>query len=167
MAVGQQITNPAGAWQTVTSFLTGRDSNGNLLPIGSTVETYRANEAIAATQCVALVAPTATVPLSVEVMDVSDAFATLVFIGVAQEAAAAGEIVQVVTDGVVVVSIDDGAPIFGDVAIKHATVDGAVISGGTLGGTWDGSDVAGTAVGIFLGAEIGTTNTALMRIGRF
>lgn len=163
----QIITNPLAAWGTVTSFLTGVDANGMPIAYSQSTEQWRANEAIAANQCVSLIAPTATVPVSVEVMDVSDVFAALMFIGVASEAAVAGALVTVVTQGVVVVSIDDGAPIFGDVAIKHATVDGAVISGGTLGGTWDAADVAGTALGVFLGAEIGTSNTALMRIAKF
>lgn len=163
----QVIINPQSAWNPVTSYLTGVDSLGYPIAYSQTTETWRASETVLATQCVGLIAPTATVPVSVEVMDVSDVFAALAFIGVASEGATVGQNLTVVTAGVVVVSIDDGAPIFGDVAIKHATVDGAVISGGTLGGTWDGSDVAGTALGVFLGAEIGTSNTALMRIAKF
>lgn len=163
----QVITNPLAAWTTVTDFRTNVDANGFPLALPNTTIQLRANETIAANQGVALVAPTATVPVSVEVMDVSDVFAALMCIGVATEAATAGQLVTICTEGVVVASINDGAPIFGDVAIKHATVDGAFISGGTLGGTWDAADVAGTALGVWLGAEIGTSDTALLYFKKF
>lgn len=163
----QIITNPASAGVSVTDFRTGVDASGFGLSLPRQVDGYRANDTILATQAVAIIAPTATVPASVELLDVSDAFASLVYIGVAVDSAVAGEIVQVCTKGVCIVSIDDGAPIYGDVAIKHATVDGALISAGTAGGTWDASDVQGTACGIFLGAEIGTGNTALLYVCKF
>lgn len=161
------IDNTTGAGRAaISDFRTNVDADGGLIVEPWSVKWYRANEAIAAKQAVAFVAPTATVPLSVEVLDVSDAIATLMFCGVALAAAAAGAIVPIAVFGPVVVSIDDGAPTVGDVAIKHATVDGALISGGTLGGTWDGSDVAGAGVGVWLTAEIGTSNTAIVNIGR-
>lgn len=156
------IDNTRGAHRTVTDFRSNADADGEYLVLPWEVRTYRANEAITKKQAVAFVAPTATVPLSVEVLDVSDAAAALVFAGVALETVAAGDDITIAVSGPVVVNCDDGTPAFGEVAVKHATVDGALISGGTLGGTWDAADVAGTGVGVWLGAEIGTSNTGVV-----
>ena len=159
------ITNPGGAYAGSADFTAYTDRVGNLIQYGQEVHPFRANEAIAKWQVVALVAATTTVPLSVEVLDVSDAFAGLVQIGVAQAAAAAGAFVPVCTRGVTLVQVDTGDPIFGDVAIKGAS-DGTATTAGTLGGTWDGSDVTGSALGFFLDVE-NSSDLAPMFVWKF
>lgn len=163
------IFNPGAAGLSVTAFTSYVDATGQVLPYYRQQVQLRANEAIAAGQLIGLVGATATVPLSAEPLDVSDAFASLVCFGVAAEAAAAaGDLVSIVTDGPVIVNIDDtGACVLGDVVIKHATTDGAAGNGGTLGGTWDAADVAGTALGVYLGPEIGTSNQAPIWFRKF
>lgn len=160
----QSIVNPLGAARTVSDFRLFKDATGYQLDVDRVVQVYRANDTIAIHNAVAWVAPTATVPLSVELLDVSDAHAALVFCGVALEAATAGQMIRICRLGPAIVTVDDGTPAFGEVCVKHASTDGCVISGGTLGGSWDGSDVAGTGLGVFLGAEIGSTNTAIMDV---
>lgn len=165
---GTQITNPKGAFVTVSDYTTYVDATGNPVPYYQEVCQLRANEAITVNQLVGLVAATASVPLSVEPLDVSDAFASLVCIGVALEAASTGDLVSVCIRGPVLVNIDDtGTCTLGDVVIKHATTDGAAGNGGTLGGTWDAADVAGTALGVYLGAEVGTSNKAPIWFQKF
>lgn len=160
----QAIHNPGNVWGEVSNPLTSQDPQ----QFNPVIMYIRANEVIAANQAVAFVAPTSTVPLSVEVLDVSDAFAAILFAGVALDAAsAAGKIIRVITYGPAICNTDAGdTPAVGDVATKGAA-DGKVTTGGTLGGTWDGSDVAGTAVGTYLSAKIGSTNTAWIFVGRF
>ena len=146
------LTNPAAALAVPSDYTTYKDKDGNLIQYGQTVKPFRANDTIAKWAPVALVAATATVPMSVENLDISDAFAGLMFIGVAQEAGVAGDIISVCTEGVTLVKCDTGDPVFGDVVIKGAS-DGTVTTAGTAGGTWDASDVAGTAFGVFLDVE--------------
>lgn len=146
------ITTPAGSYAGVSDFTTYLDNDGKPIQYGGHDEVFRANETIAKYQAVAFVAATTTVPLSVEVLDVSDAFASAVFCGVAQEAGVAGDPIRVRMTGVTLVKVDTGDPVFGDVAIKGAS-DGTLTTAGTLGGTWDDSDVAGTGLGVFLDVE--------------
>lgn len=146
------LTSPKGGYGRVTDFTTYKDTDGAEIRYDQRCGNYRCNETIAKYQAVALVAATATVPLSVEVLDISDAIAGLVFIGVAQQAGVAGDVISVCVEGVTLVKVDTGDPVFGDVAIKGAS-DGTLTTAGTAGGTWDGSDVAGTACGIFLDVE--------------
>lgn len=146
------VTNPGAAFAKPSDFTTYTDANGNLIEYGGTDYYFRCNETITKYQAVAFVAATATVPLSVEVLDVSDAFASAVFAGVAMEGGVAGDIIRVRQRGITLVKVDTGDPVFGDVAIKGAS-DGTLTTAGTLGGTWDGSDVAGTGLGVFLDVE--------------
>lgn len=147
------LTEPLGPTHNVVSdFTTYKDSEGHPIQYPARYELFRANEAITKYAAVALVAATTTVPLSVELLDVSDAFAGVVFVGIAQEAKAAGGIVRVCVWGVTLAKTDTADPVFGDMVIKGAA-DGQVTTAGTVGGTWDGSDVAGTAFGVFLDVE--------------
>lgn len=154
------ISNPKGAFQSVTSFLTYKTDSGEEISYSRQEDTFRANDTILATQAVGFVAATATVPLSVELLDVSDATAAASFAGVAADGGVAGDIIRVVRRGPAIVSIDDGTPAFLNFAIKHATVDGALIASAAP----DASTVAGTLLGVFLSAEIGTTNTAVVDV---
>ena len=155
----QLITNPSAAFQKVSDFLTYEDDSDNLLDYPRVVDTFIAAGTIAKNDWVGFVGASATAALKVEKLDVSDAFAATVCIGVALEGAAAGDRVQVVTRGVAICNINDtGTIALGDVAVKHATADGA--SGVTAIASLDATVVAGSILGIYLGPEIGTTGFA-------
>jgi hypothetical protein len=158
-----QILNPMGAFQTVTSFLTYVDANGQEIQYERVTAQYRANDTIAAKNAVGFVAATAGVPLSVELLDVSDATAAASFAGVATESAVAGDVITIVVQGPAIVTINNGTPAFLDFAIKHATVDGCLIASPAP----DATTVAGTLLGVWLSAEIGTTDTAVVNVGRY
>jgi hypothetical protein len=162
-----QIPNPHGTYEQVTDYTTGR--NGNSMPIQypRTIETWESNDAlIAIGDWVGVVPATTTTPLRVEQLDVSDAFAATVCKGVAIDAStAAGKMIRVVVRGPVICNIGDtGTIVPGDVAIKHASTDGA--SAVTAIGSVGTSVVVGTVLGTYLSAEIGTTNTAMVDVGR-
>lgn len=154
------VTNVKGAFQSITSFLTYKTDSGEEISYARSVSQFRANDTILATQAVGFVAATAGVPLSVELLDVSDATAAASFAGVAATGGVAGDIIDVVVNGPAIVSIDDGTPAFLNFAIKHATVDGALIASPAP----DATTVAGTLLGVFVSAEIGTTNTAVVNV---
>lgn len=147
-----QLLDPLGAYKGIADFTLFRTDSKVQRLYPRRVDTFRANDTIAIYQAVALVAATTTVPVSVELLDVSDAFAGLLFVGVAQHAAVAGDVLAVCTWGFTPAKVDTSDPIFGDAAIKGAA-DGQLATAGTLGGTWDGSDVSGTACGVWLDAE--------------
>lgn len=155
-----QITNPANAFNPVTDYRTWIDAAGNLLSYPRRVDVFIAAGTITAKDWVGLVAPSsATTPLKIEQLDVSDAFAAFVCAGVALESGVAGDQIQVVTLGPAICNIGNtGTIAHGDSAIKHATTDGA--SGVTAVASVDATTVVGTILGIYLGAEIGTSDTA-------
>ena len=78
-------------------------------------------------------------------------------IGVAKNAtSAAGEAVEVVVYGYAVVNIGDTSPTLDDLVTLHASTDGAAAAVSPA----DATTIVGDQFGIFLGTEIGTTNTA-------
>ena len=157
------LTNPLGAGYSVTDFTTFKDSAGNQLSTGQDIEHFVANDAITQFSLVGLVAPTTTVGPRVELLDVSDAFASFVCMGVAQHAAAAGESVQVCTHGLTLINIGDTASIaIGDAVIKHATTDGA--AGKVAVASIDATIITGNVFGNYLAGEIGSTDTAIAYI---
>lgn len=165
------ITTPKGpTYQTVTTWTTYKDDDGREIEYGKTCRPYRANETITKGQFVAFVAATATVPLSVEVLDVSDAIANFVCCGVAQEAGVAGDIISVCIEGPCIANIDDtGTTALGDIVTKHATTDGAaaVIANATWTADATAAGGPGKALGFYLGAEIGTTNQSPIYFHKF
>lgn len=166
------VTTPTGPlWATVSDFTTYVDGDSKAIQYGQQCVPMRANAAITKYDLVGLVAATTTVPLSVEQLDVSDAFAEFVCFGIAQEAAtAAGDIIQVCTRGVSLVNIgNSGAIALGDIAVKHGSTDGCATL--IASGTWTADATAaagpGKAVGVFLGPEVGTSNTAPVYFWKF
>lgn len=150
-----QITNPDGAYQTVTDFRTGQASDGSAIQYGQT-ECYviRANATIARGEALSIVAPTATVPVSVTPM--AAATAVHLYLGAAQHDAVAGEPVLVVRRGFAVVRTEAAdAPAAGEVLRCPDTTTGRFAASGALGA---GGEVAGTV----LGPEIGTTDFAFV-----
>ena len=155
------ITNPAGAFKTVTTFLSGQDSSGDDLQVGLGI-TYslRADAAITRGQALMFVAPTATVPLSVTPF--TAAADEQIFAGAALHAAAAGDQVEVVREGFCTVKFDTGSTAaFGSVFKQPVTATGDFeIIADPVGGA-DQPPV----LGLCLGTEIGTSDTCFGYIG--
>ncbi len=113
----------------------------------------RADGVIAKGDAVAWVPPTATVPPSVEVMDVSDTKPWL-FAGVAANAAtAAGDVIDVVIEGFVLANFGSGTITAGNEAFVPATTDGVIDPTGDAGIGWQ------------VTPEFGTTGFAVIYIG--
>ncbi len=149
---GQVITNPLGAF----GLSTGSSVNYQV------VAPFEAAAAISANDLVAVAATVNTdTTITVETLDVSDALPELV-IGVAKNAAAAGEIVEVVTYGFAVVAIGSTSPALGNIVIIGAADGQAGVLAPAVAGT-----ITGDNFGIYLGTEIGTTNTACIWFSKF
>ena len=144
----QVITNPLGAFGLTTG------ASGNF----QVVAPFKSAAAISANDLVAIAASvdTDTTAITIETLDVSDSLPERV-IGVAKNAAtAAGEAVEVVVFGYAVVNIGDTAPALDDLGTLHATTDGAAAKVSPA----DATAIVGDQFGIYLGTEIGSTNTA-------
>ncbi len=149
---GQVITNPLGAF----GLSTGSSVNYQV------VAPFEAAAAISANDLVAVAATVNTdTTITVETLDVSDALPELV-IGVAKNAAAAGEIVEVVTYGFAVVAIGSTSPALGNIVIIGAADGQAGVLAPAVAGT-----ITGDNFGIYLGTEIGSTNTACIWFSKF
>lgn len=81
--------------------------------------------------------------------------------GVAQEGFGVSEVGMVVIAGYAEVNITTGSVAAAERAIPHASTDGAAD-----GVAADATTVAGDTFGVFLGDEIGTTNTAPVWVGK-
>ena len=143
----QVITNPLGAFGLTTG------ASGNF----QVVAPFKAASAVSANDLVAIAASvdTDTTTVTVETLDVSDSLPERV-IGVAKNAAAANGVVEDVVFGYAVVNIGDTAPALDDLVTLHATTDGAAAKVSPA----DATAIVGDQFGIYLGTEIGTTNTA-------
>ena len=149
---GQVITNPLGAF----GLSTGSSVNYQV------VAPFEAAAAISANDLVAVAASVDTdTTITVEQFDVSDALPELV-LGVAKNAAAAGEIVEVVTYGFAVVAIGSTSPALGNIVIIGAADGQAGVLAPAVAGT-----ITGDNFGIYLGTEIGSTNTACIWFSKF
>ena len=148
----QVITNPLGAF--------GR-STGNEVNF-QTVAPLEAAAAITAGDLVAVAASVNTdTTITVEQFDVSDALPALV-LGVAKNAAAAGEIVEVVVHGYAICNIGSTSPAMGNIVIIGASDGVAGVLAPAVAGTSTGDNF-----GIFLGTEIGSTNQAAIWFSKF
>ena len=148
----QVITNPLGAF--------GR-STGNEVNF-QTVAPLEAAAAITAGDLVAVAASVNTdTTITVEQFYVSDALPELV-LGVAKNAAAAGEIVEVVVHGYAICNIGSTSPAMGNIVIIGASDGVAGVLAPAVAGT-----ITGDNFGIFLGTEIGSTNQAAIWFSKF
>ena len=148
----QVITNPLGAF--------GR-STGNEVNF-QTVAPLEAAAAITAGDLVAVAASVNTdTTITVEQFYVSDALPELV-LGVAKNTAAAGEIVEVVIHGFALVAIGSTSPAMGNIVIIGAADGQAGVLAPAVAGT-----ITGDNFGIYLGTEIGSTNTACIWFSKF
>ena len=148
----QVITNPLGAF--------GR-STGNEVNF-QTVAPLEAAAAITAGDLVAVAASVNTdTTVTVETLDVSDALPELV-LGVAKNAAAAGEIVEVVVPGYAICNIGSTSPAMGNIVIIGASDGVAGVLAPAVAGT-----ITGDNFGVYLGTEIGSTNQAAIWFSKF
>ena len=145
------ITTPKGPYAGVTDYTTYLDNDGKLIQYGQVCVPFRLNDTVAKYESVAYVAATATVPLSVELLDVSDALkAVNLYAGVAQEAGVAGDIVNVCLRGVTLAKTGTTDPIAGS-AVVIGGADGQVDA--LLIGAQDATIVSNTIKGAFLDVE--------------
>ena len=141
----QVLTNPLGAF--------GR-STGNEVNF-QTVAPFEAAAAISAGDLVAVAATVNTdTTITVETLDVSDALPELV-LGVAKNAAAAGEVVEGVIHGDASCNIGSTSPAMGNIVIIGASDGVAGVLAPAVAGT-----ITGDNFGVYLGTEIGSTNQA-------
>lgn len=155
MAGAALITNPKGAYRTVSDYRTGQDADGFDLQMGQG-ETYvvRANATIGKGEAVMWVAATSTVETSVTPM--TAAADVSLFAGAAQHAAAAGDYVTIIRRGFAVVQTETAdTAAFGNILRAPDTTTGDFAVSGALG-------AGGEALGVVLGPEIGTSDTALV-----
>lgn len=147
-------TNPNLAYTSTTDPSTWNDGNGGFLGphYGQTIESYVASVAVEAGDIVSFVAPTATVPLSVK-PSTTTATESWRGVGVARNAAAAGDIVDVIVKGVAVVSVGTADPAFGDVATFTANTTAGVTSVITAANYATQTTIAQKALGTFLSAD--------------
>lgn len=155
------LVNPIGANQQVTSFITQKTTDGELIRSGSEIYShYRANAAVAKGEAVQFVAATATVPLSVTPM--ATAGDARLFVGVATKAAAAGAVVELCERGICEVLANAQTVAFGDLIVKPGTNAGEPTFGST---DPDAATVVGTVLGVCLAAKNATTLLAPCHLG--
>jgi hypothetical protein len=148
------ITNPTGAFRTTSDFIDGWDAAGELSLIDQRVVEVRADAAVTVGQALMIVAPTATVPVSVTPMTAAvTGTHGWRYYGAALTAGAAGDVIQVIRSGIARVRIDaaDTAAAYslllapdtttGRHAIKTAAAAGDIVVGQVLGI----EDASGTA----------------------
>ncbi len=156
------LANPNGANQTISTYVSGRDDAGSAQVLGhQVIESWRANAAVAQGEALMVVAPTATVPISVTPMTAVIASShPWRFWGVAMEAAAAGEQVRVCSSGVVEVLADaaDTADAYDVLRAPDTTTGRFSVDAASA------DDIL--AVGIVLGVETGTTDKCLAFVSR-
>mgnify|MGYP003144641033 FL=1 len=148
----QVLTNALGAFGRTT----GSEVNFQV------VVPFEASGAISANDLVAVAASVNTdTTVTVETLDVSDALPELV-VGVAKAAAADGAVVEVVVFGYAICNIGSTSPALGNVVIIGASDGVAGVLAPAVAGT-----ITGDNFGIFLGTEIGSSNTAAIWFSKF
>lgn len=148
----QVLTNPLGAFGRTT----GNEVNFQV------VAPFKAATAISKGDLVAVAATVNTdTVITVETLDVSDALPELV-LGVAKNAAAANEVVEVVVHGYAICNIGSTSPALGNLVIIGAADGAAGVLAPGVAGT-----ITGDNFGIFLGTEIGSTNQAAIWYSKF
>jgi len=156
------LSNPNGAHVTITTYVSGRDENGIPQVLGNQdIESWRANAAVAQGEALMVVAPTATVPISVTPMTAVIASShPWRFWGIAMEDAAAGEQVRVCAQGVCEVKFDaaDTAAAYSVLQAPDTTTGRCAIA------TASADDVL--AIGVVLGIESGTSDKCLAYVSR-
>ncbi len=151
----KQLTNPNGAFGEAT--FPGPESNFPQRVIEVTVS---GSVAVAAHDAVALLWDETARTLKCEPWDTDAAGQTATTgVGVALNAGAAGKSISVVIGGFALVNIGSGSANKGDLAL------GTTTKGVVLTTTPAATVLSGTALGVFIGDEDGTSNTAPLWVG--
>lgn len=154
------IVNPAGALQNVTSYITQKTADGELIRDGSEeFSVGRANVAIAKGQALALVQATTTVPLSYKLMAVADD--PRLYVGIAEHAAAAGGYVRACRQGVCELYVNAQTVAFGDAITVPGTNAGEASCSST---DPDATVIVGRVLGTVLGIK-DANNLAPVKLG--
>lgn len=107
----QTFTNPDGSLRTVSDFTTMKDDSGEAIQIGSTTRLLKASAAITAGAVVNIVPPTTTEPMRVVTATASSAALNL---GIAATSGAAGDLIEVVTEGLAFATVGTNGATAGD-----------------------------------------------------
>lgn len=144
MPGSQTITNPNNAYVTISDYTTGQDDHGGDLAYGHRVETFVASADIAKGHVVKLDNMTTTTGLTASPA-VGGTDAAILVVGIAKNAAAEGDLVEVVVHGYALAqgdgSVTAGSALDFDANSRVATE------------ALDATDVVGTIVGRALAAD--------------
>jgi hypothetical protein len=152
------ISNPAGAFQKTTTYVSGVDDEGQQHEYGCWYLTLRANAAVTRGHGLSWVDPTATVPVSVTPYAVAGT--DLGFAGVAMDGAtAAGAFIRVCVLGFCLVWMNAQTAAAGEILVNPTTTAGELIRAADP--THDATLVAGSILGRVFGVKDATTNLAL------
>jgi len=154
----QTIGNPAGANNPLSTTLVGRYQDGSIVTFGNDSDVYiQANAAIAKGEVVALNA-TQTAGTPIQAVKMPTTADPRLLLGVAVNAAAAGGVVQVRTQGVVELFVNAQTVAYGDVAFVPGTNAGEATCSAT---DPDATTIVGRVIGTVLAAKVSGTNLAL------
>ncbi len=151
------LTNPAGAFQKTTTYVSGVDDEGQEHAYGRLVIRMRANATIVKGHGLGWVAPTATVPVSVTPFAVAGT--DLDFAGVALQSASAGQFIEVCTHGFCLVWMNAQTSAAGEILVNPTTTAGELIRAADP--THDATLVSGSILGRVFGVKDATTLLAL------
>jgi hypothetical protein len=148
------LSNPIGAFKTVTDFRTGKDADGQPLEMYAEVVDGIADSTLAVGQLVVRIVPTATQPMRIgKAAGTGGGVHPTAFnvAGVCIKAATAGQPTQYVKYGFCLVNVANGTPAIGDMGVPSATqgvVDAVALATGIAATTF-----AGNILGQFLGTK--------------
>lgn len=152
------LSNPAGAFVTTTTFVSGVDADGTPHEYGCFYTMLRANAVTRVGHGLSWVAPTATVPVSVTPYVVASS--NLEFAGVAMDAAsAAGQYIRVCHFGFCLVYAAALTFAAGEILVNPDTTVGELVNAAAP--TFDAALVSGSILGRVFGVKNATTNLAL------
>lgn len=162
-----EIYNP-GRGKQVSDYRTHKDGAGNPIEYARTSRPVTLNGTVALGDALMWVIATATQEVRVTKLGlIGTATIAHQFAGVALEAGNAGDDIMMSVGGPTLVNTDADPSSFvlGDVAVAPTTTTGTV--GRVAKGTWANTDIAGTAVGHFIGPGNASPAQALVDIHRF
>lgn len=143
----QTVANPQQINRNVSDYTTLKSDAGEGL-LQSRVELFRAGAAITKGAIVGLVGP-ASATAKPHVIEKATAVPYAAVVGVANEACAAGDTVEVTVWGLAFVQVSTADPVVGDTAIIQANAPAAAVDADDP----DATVIAGTVLGAFLGVE--------------
>lgn len=161
------IHNP-GRGRQVSDFQTHLDGQGFPIEYDNSQQTVTLSGTVTAGDALMWVIPTETQALTVTKLGlIGTATIAHGFAGVALEGGVAGEDIRICVGGPCLVKTDADPSSFalGDVAVAPTTTTGTV--GRTAKASWAASDLAGTAVGSYLGPGTASPAQALINVVRF